>query len=335
MLVGIQIDGGSDYVEFRWNTVQNFRNVHGEGKDGTSMLAVLRAGWGTTSADHVTVADSAFLDCKTNMAEVVTFDLGSTRGIVERTWVRDVDGIALHCYRGANHLTFRANRVDWAGIRRDGSLWYPSHGPSGIGLYNNGCHDVVWERNLVTHASYGIQSLQEPANAAQGLPAAGDGYNVIFRGNVVRDGMTGMTLGTWYSYSDGSTVHHLSVYNNTFFRCTTGFLVRPFDAATVRVRNNIVANCATAWSNELAWSPGAAVDYNLYFGGGRGPDAHQLNRDPMFANAARNDFTLLAGSPAVDAGDPTTTAASAGDTDFLGHPRLVGARIDIGATERR
>jgi hypothetical protein len=333
MHVGIQIDGGSHHVEFRWNVVRDFRNVHPEGMDGKSMLAVFRAGWGATTGDDVTVADCAFLDSKTNMSEVISFDVGSANGRVERTWVSDTDGIALHCFRGAHHLAFRDNRVDWAGVRRDGSIWYPSFGPTGQGLYNDGCHDTVWERNVVTHSSYGMQSLQEPANPAQGLPAAGDAYNVIFRNNTVRDAMTGVTIGTWYSKTDGRTVHDTFIYNNTLYDCRIGFQVRPFDAATVRVRNNIVARSGRAFVNELRWDVGTAFDFNLYSGGGRGPDLHQVNLDPGFANPTAGDFSLLPRSPAVDAGDPDTTPASAGERDALGRPRFVGARIDIGAIE--
>src|SRR5581483_3579508 len=44
------------------------------------------------------------------------------------------------------------------------------------------------------------------------------------------------------------------------------------------------------------------------------------------------DFHLAAGSPAIDKGDPSYSAA-AGETDFDGKPRVQGGRIDAGAFE--
>jgi hypothetical protein len=110
--------------------------------------------------------------------------------------------------------------------------------------------------------------------------------------------------------------------------------VRPYDAATVTVRNNVVAGAATPYLNPLGWNVQTSFDYNLYTGG-RGPDARQVNADPMFADPAAGDFTLLPGSPAIDAGDPTTSAACAGQADLLGAPRFAGGRVDLGAIERR
>jgi hypothetical protein len=142
-----------------------------------------------------------------------------------------------------------------------------------------------------------------------------------------------MMIGTWYSSTDGSSVHHHDIYNNTIYGGNVGIYVRPFDAETTKVRNNIVASTGTPYMNPLGWNVGSSFDYNLYSGGGAGPDAHPLNADPMFADPAAEDFTLLPGSPAIDAGDPTTSAASAGDTDSLGTPRFIGAGINVGATE--
>ncbi len=58
--------------------------------------------------------------------------------------------------------------------------------------------------------------------------------------------------------------------------------------------------------------------------------------NPMFANAAGNDFSLLQGSSLIDAGNPAAPAA--GETDVLGANRAVPAltcteRRDIGAHE--
>lgn len=56
--------------------------------------------------------------------------------------------------------------------------------------------------------------------------------------------------------------------------------------------------------------------------------------DPRFSSRAGFDFHLLAGSPALDAGDAAARPAGA-TTDRDGHPRVVGPAVDLGAYERQ
>ena len=74
------------------------------------------------------------------------------------------------------------------------------------------------------------------------------------------------------------------------------------------------------------------IDHNLfvegepsdYFG-----DDPVIVRDPGLVDPGAFDFSLQAGSPAIDAGSPLAAPA----TDILNHPRPTGGGIDIGAFE--
>ncbi len=55
-----------------------------------------------------------------------------------------------------------------------------------------------------------------------------------------------------------------------------------------------------------------------------GHDAHSLQSDPLFLDAANGVFTLLPTSPAINAGDPTSS--------YLNEPQGGGGRIDLGHT---
>ncbi len=56
-----------------------------------------------------------------------------------------------------------------------------------------------------------------------------------------------------------------------------------------------------------------------------------IDADPLFVDAATDDFRLSAGSPCIDAGDPASTLTE----DLDGDPRPVGSGFDMGAYERQ
>ena len=86
-----------------------------------------------------------------------------------------------------------------------------------------------------------------------------------------------------------------------------------------------------------------SLGYNLSSddGGGHfiGP-ADQINTDPMLGPLQNNGgptltHALLAGSPAIDAGDPNFTPPPDYDQRGAGYPRVANGRIDIGAFEKQ
>lgn len=55
-----------------------------------------------------------------------------------------------------------------------------------------------------------------------------------------------------------------------------------------------------------------------------------VTNDPCFVDAPRGDFHLVANSPCINAG---TNELVVGETDFYGDTRIVGERVDMGASE--
>lgn len=62
------------------------------------------------------------------------------------------------------------------------------------------------------------------------------------------------------------------------------------------------------------------------------PGEGNIDADPLFVDANKGDYHLLADSPCIDAGDPNYVA-DPNETDLDGKPRIIGGRIDMGAYE--
>jgi hypothetical protein len=174
-------------------------------------------------------------------------------------------------------------------------------------------------------------------------------YNILFDGNTCYDFHQGfMGEAAYYGNTSdltfqnnifahggawGLSVHQIrdvTVVHNVFADIRyhgAGFR----DGATGIVRNNIFYN---AGSNYWA-SDGGTVEggYNLLYESGDTIDPGDfpndlVNRDPLFVDAANDDYHILGGSPAIDAG------MNAGITyDLDGNLRPQGTGYDIGAYE--
>jgi hypothetical protein len=321
---GVRIDGTSNYVKFKYNKFLN--NKETGPWNGCCAFAHFRV-WGP--ATNVWVYGNEFGNIVTVYGETLTADgTSQTNFTAENNWLHDTDAIAIDLHGGANNYTIRGNKLEYISIQRDGTVWY--NNPS-VAIYNDGGNTGVMERNFVSHAGVGFEALSEP-----GQPAT---HDVTIRNNVAEYCQRGIVLGTWYSNTDGSSVYNLHAFNNTFYGNIQGIVIRPMVSATVAWENNIFANNIAAYVNTLNWNPGN-VDYNLYsgdlyFGGGTGPGVHVLTSDPLFVNASAGNFSLQSTSPAINAGDPSTSATVVGAVDVAGNLRILGGRIDIGAYEAR
>ncbi len=96
--------------------------------------------------------------------------------------------------------------------------------------------------------------------------------------------------------------------------------------------STVVTSCII-WGNGTDYfAPGDKVSYcNIGTGWYEG-GVKNINADPCFVDAPNGDYRLMAGSPCIDAGDPAYVPA-VGETDIYGKSRMLGGRIDIGASE--
>jgi hypothetical protein len=172
-------------------------------------------------------------------------------------------------------------------------------------------------------------------NLDHGIYACGD-HNVITN-NVFYNNKAGWGV----QVAGYDTVDDLVISNNTFAGGKSrGHIVLWQPCHNVLIQNNIfyrpdVPNAINFFEADLM---NVVIRHNLVFGGGLKDDddngACLVNdtvegRDPLFVDAARYDFRLRPGSPAIDVG----VAVRAPDHDHAGQKRTYGAGVDLGAFE--
>ena len=204
-----------------------------------------------------------------------------------------------------------------------------------------------------------------------------DVINCTFKGNSARrqgDGngfggavaasSTNTTESTLYIYNslfDGNTAISagaidIAIESNVFpINCT--FVNNDADAIGGAVRRShstadAVIDSCVAWGNlplasQIAINGAGLnlVNYSLVEGGYGGFGTGNIDADPMFVNAASGDYSLMAGSPAIDAGSSTRYVGGP-LSDLAGNNRgqddpdtadtgevVIGLAIDIGAYE--
>ncbi len=207
----------------------------------------------------------------------------------------EISRIYNYGYLDGDYARFFGDDAIWRGNYFHGNLPNERAGhPDGFQTFDdNGDHvkNILFERNIVgnTIAATMIQSWYSR-----------NSESLTFRNNVFFDMAQGINAG----------VPKCIVENNVFYNIRQYGIIGP----NVAQRNNIFYNCKTA----------SGSDYNLYYKVQQkkaGPTS-LVDVDPLFVDAEHGDFHLKPGSPAIDAGDPTSPVPPGG-----------GSRIDIGAFE--
>lgn len=155
---------------------------------------------------------------------------------------------------------------------------------------------------------------------------SGTANDTLIRGNVlVRAGTAAIGM------ASGTTA--LKIQHNTIvYSAVSGINVG--QASGLDVRNNIFA-FNVQYGLAGADAKFSQQDYNLFFGNGAGHcnpcavGANSVLLDPAFVDVAGDDYTLSAGSPAIDAGTDLGV-----DRNGAAVGSFNGAAPDIGALER-
>jgi len=353
--IGILVTGAADHVRLVGNVVHDMGTTF-QGRNGGDAHGIAVFG---TAGDHpieeVEIVDN----------ELANLTLGSSEALVVNGNVKDfrIEGNKVHDTNniGIDVIGFEGTApdptVDQArdGIVRGNVVWNvdsygnPAYGNdrSADGIYVDGGRDILVEGNTIHDVNIGIELASEHAGRST--------RNVTARNNLVYDSTAiGIAIGG-YDRRRGST-EDCVIVNNTVVNTDGIELLVQFDTRNNVIANNVIVAGArhVFVQNDYRENEGNVLDHNLYFsvdgsstgtwqwkGVGyddfdrwstrSGNDRHSTFADPGFEDAAAQDFSLRAGSRAVDAG---AFLAASGATDLRGDPRAQAAGIDLGAFEQ-
>jgi len=267
--------------------------------------------------------------------------------IVRDNEVRDFPGGGIGS-NGADYITIERNRV----YR---NAWYSPYGNSGISIYqpwnsDNSTGVKIIVRENISYENYNFIpfffSDDDPAqrrvtdgngiiiddtrNTQRGSPLGVYPGRAVVENNIVFDnGGRGINV---YSSNRVDVINNTSWLNARHPEISSETAV--VDADDVFLFNNIFVARSDRLASRVSRATNVALSFNLVSGGTGfqiGSGTGNLTGDPRFADPTRQDFSLLAASPAIDAG----RMAGSPQRDFFGNRRPRGAGVDVGAIESK
>jgi parallel beta-helix repeat protein len=231
--------------------------------------------------------------------------------------------------------------------------WYTLWSSSGISLWQNWNSDnETGVKNIIrNNICYGNRQYVPAIAFNCGFT---DGNGIIIDDS--ENTQNGSNLGSYKGRTliennivyknGGSGIHtykskHVDIVNNTaYLNCQSPELndgqIFANSSDDIRIFNNILVAPANKRINSN-YNNGKSIGYsnNLHFGGNATAisGTNLVKGDPLFVDAANNDFRLLKESPAINKGIDSLTGVAAPVNDFSGKNRPVGAGFDIGAFE--
>jgi len=358
---GILVQGGSDFIEIRNNTVYNINYEHTPLDGGCN--AILIKGNTSDPVTNIIVDGNTIHDCKTGYGENLTVN-GYVDGFtVSNNTIYNGQNIGIDAAGGYAANSTPAYNYARNGVISGNTLYNieSSRGPLGgygaIGIYVDGARNIVVEKNRVSVADRGIGTVSE----TMGFPTD----SVIVRNNFIYNcWRAGVSMGGYLNYTTGGTTNcyivNNTLYNNDkvvgYFNEMEGEISIREQCSNNVIQNNIVYGSAGDVLVHKYTSTGSnnAINYNLYYSTGTpqwiwgstngtaitdfnnwktgsGNDGGSVSGlDPLLVNIAAPDLHLQTSSPAKNTGN-VLPATINGSTDIDGNARIVNNKISKGA----
>ncbi len=277
------------------------------------------------------VDDSLFMDNGTEVAESIAVTIDDPVGPItlKALGVRDNSG------RGVRVIHADVTIVGCTFLGNSDGIWCQSSNCTVVdsrvvdnrawGMYSDGyvrLFGSVFLRNglngLFTNGPALIVNSVFAGNTGGFGAAVSAGFGGVYVLNSVFYGNSANLIGGIGVGDGGATIRNSILWGNFDVTGLTQYAqIRGNDRSIINVRNSIVQG----WTGDLGGVGNSGVD--PMFVDALGPDG--------IAGTEDDDLHLLPGSPAINAGDPST--AGLPSTDLDGHSRVRCGRVDIGAYE--
>lgn len=257
-----------------------------------------------------------------------------------------------NCYHVFNHLFGTAlNRsavMDGFIITGGNGNVHPHH--YGGGMYNDQSSPTVRRCTFIENTAWWVSGTQQSGGAMMNYNNSSPLIDsCTFIRNYAEVGAGIFNMGGTPTiinsiFRDNTAIWGGAIYggggiitNCVFF----GNSASSYGGAIISGNNLTMMNCIL-WNNTASSSPqisygsGSTVIYNDIQGGGTGTG--NINKNPLFADAAAGDFRLQAGSPCIDMGNNAGVPEGI-LTDYAGNSRIIDgnedntAVVDMGAHE--
>lgn len=354
----IMVEGGSDYITIKNNTVYGIDYTQLPLNGGGNAILII----GNTSdpVTNITVSGNTIHDCKTGYGENLTVN-GYVDGFsITNNTIYNAQNIGIDAAGGYAANADPALNYARNGVISGNTLYNieskrgPLGGHGAIGIYVDGGRNVVVEKNRVSVTDRGIGAVSE----TNGFPTD----HVIIRNNLVYNcWCSGIYMGGYLNYTGAGTsnsyVVNNTLYNNNqalgAFGEIEGEISIREDCTNNVIKNNVIYGGASDMfiHKYTAKGSGNVIDYNLYYTTGAaqwtwngtsytdynawkaasGSDANSTNgADPLFINTSGPNLHLQTSSAAKNSGQVISDIVN-GSTDFDGNTRIVNQQINKGA----
>jgi hypothetical protein len=199
------------------------------------------------------------------------------------------------------------------------------------GIYAKGDHMLIEGNTFYNNSGYAIHLYSYGHSVDNAIIR-----NNIMYNNAFDDGQRNLTLGVVMISGSKNLFYNNVLYNN--LTSHGGPAVSVANGTNNQIYNNTIYGTSGAAIEVNASAPNSIIKNNILYNNGGGIvdwgatgtiQSNNLTTNPQFVNASANDFSLQAGSPAIDAG----VTVSVVTTDMKEVSRPQGTTYDIGAYE--
>ena len=198
-----------------------------------------------------------------------------------------------------------------------------------VDCYTNDPLNIEVYNNTVSNSKAANSGAAEDGIRV-GAEEGGNVSNIKIYNNILYNiAQSGIVVSNWTGSGSEPKFSNISIYNNTTYNTGVksggGINIQGSQNSGLTIRNNLLSKSR---SFNIQSSSGATISNNL-FDGGSTNGASAVSGNPLFMNAAGNNFHLQSTSMAINAG--TSTGAPMIDFDLQARPQ--GGQVDIGAFE--